>query len=317
MIIHRDGWQYSGRVPAFFPGQAGCFCCTAAVAGTYCIFYGDSSRSGTLVRDTESWVSDTWTSRTDAPSPARDGHSTATCNLKAYSFGGVQSSSPYYMPDTEEFVLSSDTWTSKTDNTVSKTYDNAATVSEKAYIIAGFVSGSYSQRTDEYDAGGDTFSNKTACPSPARRGNVCYSYSGVVYSMMTDFSRDNDAYTVASDTWASKTDGPTPTRFTRSGFGLGEYGYVIAGSGSGVALRDNDRYSSSGDSWTAKADILSPGRTGCASFGNSSSMAGYITGGDDFSATMKAHQEYVDDTWTSRADIPTPARRGAGAAESA
>lgn len=27
MIIHRDGWKYSGRVPAFWTGQAGCFCC--------------------------------------------------------------------------------------------------------------------------------------------------------------------------------------------------------------------------------------------------------------------------------------------------
>lgn len=27
MLIHRDGWRYSGRVPEFFTGQAGCFCC--------------------------------------------------------------------------------------------------------------------------------------------------------------------------------------------------------------------------------------------------------------------------------------------------
>jgi len=27
MLIHRDGWQYSGKTPAFFSGQSGCSCC--------------------------------------------------------------------------------------------------------------------------------------------------------------------------------------------------------------------------------------------------------------------------------------------------
>lgn len=28
MLIHRDGWKYSGKTPAFFSGQEGCGCCT-------------------------------------------------------------------------------------------------------------------------------------------------------------------------------------------------------------------------------------------------------------------------------------------------
>lgn len=27
MLIHREGWQYSGKTPAFFSGQSGCACC--------------------------------------------------------------------------------------------------------------------------------------------------------------------------------------------------------------------------------------------------------------------------------------------------
>lgn len=42
MLIHRDGWRYSGRVPEFFTGQAGCFCCPLPPATYY------YSRTGTL-----------------------------------------------------------------------------------------------------------------------------------------------------------------------------------------------------------------------------------------------------------------------------
>lgn len=320
MLIHRDGWQYSGKTPAFFSGQSGCYCCGVGI-GTYVCFYGANQTTGPL-RDVDSYTVDSWTGKTDGPTPARRSLQGATVEGVAYIYGGVGNASPTYYVDTEAYVLSTDTFTAKADMSNSRYAGSGFAISQKAYLAFGNDSGTNTTRTlYEYDPLGDTWSTKTDGPTPTRSETASFviSSKGYVCGGAGGFLKDNDEYTASSDSWTSKTDMGT-ARIGPGGFTLDGTGWILMGfAASFQVVGTTEKYDASNNSWSG-GPSLGFGRTsrywsGSASPGSTTS--GFMSAGLTGAATqIRQHDEIDNAAWTTRADIPTPARERCVALES-
>lgn len=130
-----------------------------SIAGGY-IYCGDD---GSRLQDTDKYLPDTWTNKTNAPSPARERLAASTISNKGYIYCGDDSGG--YIQDTDEY--DPDSWTSKT-NAPNPTRHRlaASTILNKGYIYCGYDGSNELQDTDEYDP--DSWTSKTDCPSPAR-----------------------------------------------------------------------------------------------------------------------------------------------------
>ena len=92
------------RGPAwFFTGQAGCYCCGGPVETTVVWFYGVKT-GAVAIRDTDSYVEDAWTAKTDGPTPARSMCSAASLEANAYVWGGSSSVSPFFVDEHQQFI---------------------------------------------------------------------------------------------------------------------------------------------------------------------------------------------------------------------
>jgi len=324
MLIHREGWLYSGRTPAFFSGQSGCYCCGVGV-GSLVYAYGVQT-GATRIRDVDSYVVDTWTSKADATTPARSNSAGATVSGIAYVFGGLQSSSPFYMDANQSYVLSSDTWTAKTAMTAARHYHAAFASDTKVYSTAGQDNTATLKRTTyEYDVAGDSWATKTDCPTPARQfakacrlGHNGYLIGGTDGTVTT--YADNDQYNTGTDTWTGKTDIAT-NRFGHVCFAVDGYGYACVGNNAAVLLDTIEQYDEGGNSWSYGPDLTTISPAGAKRYhgaGESpgSTSSGFATGGLGGSgAAVRDHQEFTPVTgsmsgayWTGRTQIPLPAR---------
>jgi len=327
MLIHREGWLYSGRTPAFFSGQSGCYCCTPAT-GPLVYFYGVMA-GGIGLRDVDSYVDDSWTSKTDATTPARSNAMASTVSQKAYVYGGISATSPYYMVANQEYVHSSDSFTAKTDMTASR-YDSAGfSIDSKVYSFCGNDSTQTGTQTAyQYDPVADSWATKTDSPTPARYyckgffvGTNGYTVGGI--STLAVVLKDTDEYSPSSNAWTAKTDLGT-ARFGAVCYTLGDYGFHCTGnSGAGTLQNLNDKYDATANTWTAAMVIdylySTPKRYFDAGGAPGFTSNGYVTGGQNVSGTaVSNHDQYADsDTWTQKTACPSPNRWHACAAESA
>jgi len=102
------------------------------------------------------------------------------------------------------------------------------TVLDKGYFTGGATSydpaATYYQFNDEYNSTSNSWSSKTAIPTPARQSHVSTTFQNkgyiiggagpsIVYS-------DNDEYNPSTDSWASKTDLIAPARSAAACFNL-------------------------------------------------------------------------------------------------
>lgn len=319
MLIHRDGWQYSGKTPAFFSGQSGCYCCGVGI-GSLVSFYG-ANASQVAQRDVDSYVVDSWTSKTDGPTPARFYSAAATVEGIAYVFGGV--SNVAYVADNDSYVLSSDTFTAKTDMTVSRARMVWFANATDAYSSCGKDAGADTRTTYNYTPSSDSWSTKTDAPTPARSEaagfmlNKGYCVGGLGSGNAID---DVDQYDTSADSWASKTSLSTG-RFAHAGFALDGYGYILFGIKTFITYADNaDKYDDGADTWTSGSAIGSgrDNRRNTAAQSPGSTGSGFVGGGiKPAGAGNTLHtDEYDGSTWTTRADMPTPARHGHAFGES-
>lgn len=300
----------------------GCCCdacveCDTAVANYY-IAYGDNN-SGTFYRDTDSYNvgANTWSSVTDAPTPAR--RQSASCEIggKGYFMGGNSNNAPVtYNLDNDEYAGGTDTWTSKTDMpSPERTSCGAFAISGIAYLCGGFGPSSGSavlSDNDSYDPVGDSWTAKTDIPSPARRA-LCgaeiellgYIFGGLD-SAITRLA-DTDEYDPGGNSWANKTDLPAPARSAASALQMNCSAYLTGALGNpALPTRDTDKYDP--DTWSAMTDYPTPAR-GEAAHGTNGCI-GYISGctPTGSSTPTRDHDEYDPDTWTNKTDIPLPAR---------
>ncbi|TET75199.1 MAG: hypothetical protein E3J43_08760 [Candidatus Heimdallarchaeota archaeon] len=251
---------------------------------------------GTNLQDCDEYNPDTWTNKTNIPSPGRYTLAASTINNKGYIYCGFSAG---YLQDCDEYTP--DTWDSKTDTpSPGRNGSAASTIEDKGYIYGG-TDGFYLDDCDEYTP--DTWANKTDMPLPGRRAleastidNKGYIYCGYDGSTL----QDCDEYT--PDTWANKTNVPLPTRFEPAASTINNKGYVYCGYGAGY-LQDCDEYTP--DTWVSKTDTPSPGRFELAA--STLNNKGYIYGGDTGSHIQDC-DEYTPDTWVSKTNIPTPGR---------
>lgn len=292
-----------GGVGFFIPG---CFCCGAGATSGY-VFGGEL----TPIQDNDEYVPDTWTSRSNLPTPARLYSAGCAVSGLAVCFCGSDGAAD--IADTDSYELpATDTWTNRTNAPTAKGNHSAFAESGIAYNIGGLGA---SGPTEEWNEGGDSWAAKTTMPatihSSISAGQLLSSGLGYVFAgnepSASAVTQLTDEYNTGGDSWADKTDLPSPARADHLTGAIDEMGYCIGGHDGSNTLSDNDRYDRGGDSWTSKTSIVSPVRR--KGSGLSLSDAIYCAYGASDVAILKDCDEYVEDTWTSKTDGPTPTRQ--------
>lgn len=154
--------------------------------------------------------SDTWGASTALPAPARENHTMTSVENFGYAVGGRSAVAfpPTYMKDIDQFDLSAETWTSKTDVGVARYAAGSLSLTGKLYFVCGIEgvppsTETLSSKVEEYDPGTNAWTLKTAVP-PARDGIFAVSDHtnevGYIGGRLTII--DHDAYT--PDTWTAK-----------------------------------------------------------------------------------------------------------------
>lgn len=175
--------------------------------------YGGTDGSVLLTRSDSYDSTDTWSTNTAIPSPARKGAGGVAISSLSYSWGGQTTVASPFTATTQNDQMtpgSPSTWTTKTAMTAAKDTFAAAPISSKGYAVCGAASGGSAVNTNyEYNPSGDSWATKTACPAPAKSGVAGFSISGTVYVMYgsPDTTRRNDGYVV--DSWSSFATAPT------------------------------------------------------------------------------------------------------------
>lgn len=308
-----------------FPYQA-----LAVATGAIYLFGGDDDGPPTF-QDTDQYDPDTWTSKTNMPTPGRSKPAAAnnggggTSTTAAFLMGGDGGNLAGYLTDNDRYQKTDDTWTSRTSipsaggaRSGSVAIPGILAAGGAAVYLMGGFDGSEFDRTEEY-AITDTYTNKTDLPSPARQSfagaqidstNKLYIYGGG-----SPDQRDTEEFTISTNAWASKTDMPAPDRFQHAGSGLNNSGTGTANSAgysvgnAGATDQDNDEYDP--DTWTSRADMLSPGKSQMAA--SSLGTAMYIMGGEALPTTYQTTDRYRLDVWTNMTNSPSTTQRAASA----
>lgn len=253
--------------------------------------------------DNDEYYPDTWTSKTNIPSPNRERLVSGSVDNKAYIFGGRKVT---HLQDTDEYFLNS--WSNKTGLPSPARESSAfSTIDDAGYLIGGSDGGNLNDN-DQYDP--DLWTAKTNLVSPSRRSLKSTVIDDKIYVFgghSGSYLDDTDEYD--PDTWTSKSNMPSPNRSEGTVFTISNKGYYINGfSGSGP-FNDTDEYDP--DTWTARANTPSPSKRGneSQSINNKGySFAGFL----NYLTTYQDTDEYDPDTWTSKSDIPSPGRYYAG-----
>jgi hypothetical protein len=241
----------SGCTPCWWP------CCTPCETLFYTLFFGNKVGAVALssVEQYTPSPTDSWATMTSG-SPARQGASTASLSGAAYTFGGLEASSPFYMDDNDEYVT--DAWTAKTDMpSPSRHNHEGLTVGSYCYSVYGDDGTSKLRDADQYDPSGNSWTSKTDAPANARYylGAAGIGTKGYTWGGHDGVSvRDCEEYDPSGNSWTSKTDMPTPARSGCGGFDIGSDGYSTGGDAA-TNMNDTDKYTPGSDTWAADQDL--------------------------------------------------------------
>lgn len=332
-----DSWTSKSSV--YSPGRGACGGGHVGSKGYLCGGDSTSSDLDGWLQDNEEYnpSEDSWSAKTDMPSPARKWHAIASIDVSTYSgtgaaervyiFGGVYDSGEgdAFMLDTEEYDGSS--WTSKTNMpSPARGYLAGSNISEKAYVYGGEADSGLLLDTDEYSST-DSWANKTNMPSPARNrlaastiSSKGYVYGGEIPSGETGSPlQDTDEYDpVAGElNWTSKTDMPLPARRNHAAVTISSKGYVFGGyDNTSSYITDTDEYDpAAGESNWTTMDSMSIATDLLAA--SAIDSKGYTYGGryydGESDVPMRDTNEFDpaagESNWTSDTDMPTPARQ--------
>ena len=178
------------------------------------------------------------------------------------------------------------------------------------YVFGGYDGSSNLNETDEFDPNLNTWTSKTALPSPTRQDHGAVDIGSYGYLFGGDNSgdlQDNDEYDRAGDIWSSKTSLPSPAReeLCASFLPSTDKAHALGGH-DGSELQDNDQYDQSGDNWTSKANLPAPARRHFDGEGADDKI--YVFGGNDGSP-MNDTDEYNPDTWTGKTNLPNALKK--------
>lgn len=273
---------------------------------------------------------DSWTSKTDLPSPARTYPGGTAISGKGYCFGGYDSGGSTAILDNDEYTPGSDSWASKTDvPSPERSLAPACSASGYGFYFAGAESATHVDDNDRYDPSGNTWSTRAVVPSPLRRmhavtaiGTLVYSWAG---SYLT-YQDDNDEYDNGGDSWTARTATPTALDAAAAA-SVGDVGYLIGGRWTGVpSTTPTDEYDPNTDTWTSMTDAAHyyehpPLTLNLASSHFATAVAArgkvYYCAGTDSSGNLTNWHEVYDpgsDTWQARERMLTNRIQAAGGA---
>jgi N-acetylneuraminic acid mutarotase len=303
------------RGPAwFFTGQAGCYCCPTSGETTIVWFYGVTTGAVTI-RDTDSYVEDVWTSKTDGPTPARNACASSSIEANAYVWGGYSSTSPFYQTELQQFVHSTDTWSTKAAMPANRNWPAGMTITGQAYSFCGYDSSFVSKRTSyQYTLSSDAWATKTDAPTPARTQLSGFSISdygyicgGVDDSPSPAVIDDLDRYDPSGDSWTSKASMPE-TRYGGAAFNQDGTGVFATGNkGAGVLQRSTLLYDVAADSWTT-GSLIDVARYFLAGATANGTAKGVVAGGLTTVGIDNTDLFTASNTWLAATAMPTPKR---------
>jgi len=217
-----------------------------------------------------------------------------------FLFGGKDVGSSQ---DCDGYTLD-DTWTAKTNTPIYLWGAGSSNIDNKIYVAYGKIAASsFLVRTDEFSL--NTWSSKTAAPSPARtflasshiENNKMYCSGGSIDIPVSD----NDSYD--TDTWTSKTDMVSPFRYYFNSATADNKIYCVGGFTGTNTLADCDQYVD--DTWSTRATL------GTSTYSNSIFSVGlclYMAYGDDVSDHVTTCLGYSPDFWTTKTSGGSPSR---------
>jgi N-acetylneuraminic acid mutarotase len=218
-------------------------------------------------------VIDTWTNKTQMPTPRRS-FAVAACQNKIYVIGGVVGGAAEDFPTTginEVYDPATDSWENKTSMPTKRSQLNANVVNGKIYLIGGRTGQAYSTvaLNQVYDPETDTWTSKKQIPYPV----VDYASAVVDNKIYIVGGQDEfhgpinlnftQIYDPENDSWSQGTPIPadldaaagTATLHAGAGVTSGVMApkriYVLGGGGMGIALDQNYIYDPIADDWSS------------------------------------------------------------------
>jgi len=220
----------------------------------YCITgYDSSAGEYTKYCNEYNKNTDSWSSKTQCPSPSRNDAYASNIYSKIYIVGG-RNSAGSGISDNDEYIPITDGWSSKTNYPHAFAGPRSGVLYNKSYVAGE----SY---CDMYVL--DSWTTKTNRPvNEVMCGCFVLTHSKLYLAGGYHYTSRHDEYT--PDTWVNKTDLPTPARGIMDGTTIQNKGYVLGGYTGSTEAHDVDEYDSVTNSWVSKND--------CASFGASNTV---------------------------------------------
>jgi N-acetylneuraminic acid mutarotase len=255
-------------------------------------------------------LSDSWTSRTDMPTPRR-GMSAAVLDGKIYVIGGNPGSTGG-LKTVEAYDPATDSWMTKSPMSVARGGLSISVVNGKIYAIGGMTSPSGSFNTvEEYDPSTDRWMRKASMPTSRFQLSTSV-VNGKIYAIggtraWPNITSKVEEYDPTTDTWIEKRAMPT-ARYGLSTCAVNGKIYAIGG----VLDHPNitsivEEYDPVADVWRRKADMPT-----ARPFLATSVLNGriYALGGatpDPDGPPVSTVEEYdpATGTWTVKADMLT------------
>jgi len=327
---YNDVWSARTDMPS--PGRNTAACTIYNRGYIFGGAFSDPPRDYGTSSDTDEYMplSDSWSSKTDVPSPGRIRHVALNISGKGYVWSGYSDDISNYIRDNDKFDPrgGSGTWTSMPElPSPARCQSTATSVSNKGYIFGGYLTGSYLGDNDEYNPLGSSWTSKATIPYPtARRSMASFTISSLGY-LCGGYNPDEtpntfhelDAYDPSEDSWTLKAD-MTYYRRDHAAVGKGSLGFEFGGAeeGEGVQQQSTNAYDPSTDSWEAKTNMPAvksrhvastltyeiPFTTSSGTPIDETEFRLYSFGGNAMGGFVSDNDEYNPDTWTSKTGLP-------------
>ena len=262
--------------------------------------------STVAIQDNDSFTNNSWTAKTNTPTPARYNSAGTTLTNKCYVFGGQNFGTLY--SDNDEYIP--DIWSSRTNVIApSRASSTCFALEDDGYVCTGKTVSNI-QDNDKYTF--DTWASKTSTPTPARLAACACALLGSGYlfgGRDNDANEvaDNDEYNATGNSWSSKTNVPEEL-YGSIAVASNNKAYIICGAdANNDALFANYEYTV--NTWVTKTDcpIARWSATGFNLNGNIYLTHGYYAG--DSSNHTETEEYNISDSWTTKASSIAPERR--------
>lgn len=232
------------------------------ISGTGYIFCGQGSPS--FQDNNDSYVVDTWTSKTDVPT-ARAFPAAGKIGSLAYVIKG-QTASATYTNVNEEYDPSGDSWDTKASMPSPDRREGAGrfSIDSGVFVFGGRDSGTTTTgQNDKYESAGDSWSSYTDSDSSVvGMSSMSIGEKGVSVAGGTLSGTPGDAvsaFDALTDSWTAKTS-IGYSHFQSQSVGGTSSGHTCGGVSGSSVLGDHEFFDLDADLWTATTSMPSPNR---------------------------------------------------------